>query len=306
MRSVQLFVGGLLTLGALLVATAPGLAQPTGEPPVRVVVRTGTIEALPLLAARARGVDRELGLTLQILDSGAANPVLEVARGATAAVATGPDLFVSPTPDVRDAFNFYARAPVALVADGARGGNLERLVISASEDVPIEVTVRRAVERASSPPRFVPGSGWFGMIGSYGAGQVDGALAEAPLPAYLTFRRGAVLVDATTDGPVPAIPGGSLYVGTAIDPAIRSKLVAFVRGGTQILARTPAEDLVDLLAPEFVLWEPDAVLEAVQAAKRALNPEGRLDTAALREAAVLYGAALDDNALTRIDDTSTP
>jgi hypothetical protein len=53
----------------------------------------------------------------------------------------------------------------------------------------------------------------------------------------------------------------------------------------------PEEEVVDLVADRFPVWEPDAVLEAVRAAKRCLNPTGRLDPAALQHAAELLQLA---------------
>jgi hypothetical protein len=275
-------------VGAAAVA-GPVVAQPSSPAGViRVALRTQTVEALPLVVALSVGADAELGVRPELVEVENGNPVKSLGADMQAAVGTSIDQLAADRPDVVDAFNFFTRAPTAIVVHAPSvDHNLAGLVIAAPVGEDLAAHLARSLATKSNPPRLVAGSDWLSVVANYSAGQTDGALAMAPLPQYLAAHQGTVVWDASNDADSPPVGAGSLLLSTNVEGPTRERLVALFQRGTQLLATMPEEEIVDLVADRYPVWEPDAVLEAVRVAKRCLNPTGQLDPAALQRAAEL-------------------
>jgi hypothetical protein len=289
MHRCAVFVMMLCGMANVTLITGPAAAQsdsPMGV--VRVALRAHTIEALPLVVALSAGVDTELGLRPEFVDVGSANPVTVLSADVQAAVGTSIDQLAADRPDVVDAFNFFTRAPAAVVVRTPTvGRSLGGLVIAAPVGEDLVAQLARSLAAEPDSPRLVPGSDWFGLLSNYPTGQVDGVLSMAPLPQYLAAHLGTVEWDGSDDADSPPVGAGSLLLSREIEGPTRDRLVVLVLRGTQLLAAMPDEEVVDLVADYYPVWEPDAVLEAVRVAKRCLNPTGQLSPAALQRAAEL-------------------
>ncbi len=236
----------------------------------RVALRRYSIEAMPLVLARRVGA-----ASLTLVDVGSGNPAASVGSDADAAVASSVDLVALGRDDFVDAYNLYDRAPVAIAALLADPDRALASVVVADAEPP--GTLAATLAPLARP---VAASDSLQLLGWYATGAVDGVLAQAPLPQYLAAQYGGSIVwDAADDGPSAPLAAASLVVTTSADAALRQRLIAVARAGTQLLRSSAPEDLVDAVASDFPQWEPDAVLAAVRVAARCANLSGQLGQA---------------------------
>jgi hypothetical protein len=300
-RSTNLRARGALALAGLLCLLLVGsaAAQSTASTPVKVDVRAHDIQTLPLYVG-LRSTAAPLTVEITVSEVHQENPCENLGASAQAALTSALDLLRCTRPNVVDAFNFYRRAPVALVADvPADTADLSGLVVSHGTGTWLlgDVLADMVGARPGAPRLVSGGEGWT-AIAPYRAGLVDGVLAAAPLPEYLAFSRGRVVWDAATDPAVPDIPSGSLLVSSTLAPDVRTEMVRIVRNGTRVLESSAPEEIVELVTDDYPLWEPDELFVAVRAAQEVLNPDGHLSQQALLQTATMIGVPLTAEAAT--------
>lgn len=298
---------GLGVLGLLPGSPAAGRAQDVQSGPTyRIMARTATIETLPVVVATAFGDDRRIGISVEFDDTGSRNPLDSFRGPAVAALATTVDALQTKRV-VIDAYNYFSRAPVALtVRTSVLRDGLTNPVITGPAENSLPALLAGAVQPLGPSVRTIPAENkGVSPLLTFAVRQVDGLVAYAPLPQYAALAGGTLVWDASQDPTLAPIGAGSLFMLMGQDPTVRDPLVELLRSGSNTLRDRSAEDIVDAIADRYPAWEPDAVLEAVRAAQRSLNPTGVTGREALDHAVRLTGIELTASRVSLLSGSSS-
>jgi len=302
----------VLTTGLMLTGCGSGGGDASGE--VRLAVGGQPLLVyLPTTLADRLGYYREEGLNVHIEDLQGGSKALQALQGGSVDVVSGYyDHTIQMQAKKRDVVAFInmlrypslvvavspkASKPINTVAD-LKGAKVGVTAPGSSTDFYLKyLLVRAGLTPTDAAPQAIGGDS--SAVAAMEQGQVDAAVMLDPAFAQLQKRAGAenvqVLSDTRTaegvqrDLNVSTYPAAVLYADAAWledNPETARKLARAIKRALDYVHSHSAAEIAAAMPPEYAAGDPEIYATAIDSAKAAFSPDGRIDMAG---AEAVYG-----------------